>query len=762
MPVVPGTSLGSYDVLAKIGSGGMGDVYRARDTKLDREVALKVLPATVTLSPDRFVRFEREARVLASLNHPNVVTIYAVEESEGIHFISMELIEGRPLGDLIAEAPLSIERVFDVITPLADALTAAHARGITHRDLKPANVMVTHDARVKVLDFGLAKVVGTRHVEESTRTALTKEGFIVGTFPYMSPEQIEGKPIDHRSDIFSLGVVMYEVVTGRRPFQGDSGPALMTAILRDTAPAIAQLRGDVPLGVAQLIGRCLAKSPADRYQDGAALVQDLRESRKQTESGGISAIVSDVDEASIAVLPFTNMSPDPENEFLADGISEEIINTLGQINGLRVAARGSAFSFKGKHVDLREVGQKLQVRTVLEGSVRKAGKRLRITAELVNARDGYQLWSERFDRELEDIFEIQDEMARTIADRLQLTLAGGGPEPLATRKTHNVKAYEAYLKGRVLLYKRGRFIQDALQCFEEAVALDPHYGLAWAGLADGRTTQGYYGLVPHGKAMPAARAAASRAVQMDGALAEAHCALAMTTLLHDFDVNTARQEFRKAMELDPGYLQAVAWFSLFVLSYVDGQFEEGIALMTPIVERDPLSGYSRRMRALLLAFSGRYDEAVTESLTAIELDPESFLTHWTLQTSYALAGRHAEAVAAGHAALAISERHPWAMMTMGTAYRNSGRRSEARALLDELTTRAETQWVSPGARASVAASAGLTDEVVALVTRAIQERDPFLMMSMGTFPVTETMRQVLRDAGTLDDMRRQLGLPSHE
>ena len=762
MTLVPGTKLGPYEITSQLGSGGMGVVYRAHDSSLDRDIAIKVLPEQLAAEPDALRRFQREAKAVAALNHPNVVTIHAVEESGGVHFISMELVDGRPLGELIAKGPLPVERFLDVMTPLADALVAAHARGITHRDLKPANVMVTDDGRVKVLDFGLAKFVGTGGDLEETR--LTQGGLIVGTFPYMSPEQVEGKPVDHRSDIFSLGVVMYEAVTGRRPFLGDSGPALMSAILRDAPPSASNLRADLPASVARLIDRCLEKSPGERYQGAADLRRDLRAARKEHESGATvpAATPESNAEQSIAVLPFTNMSTDPENEFFADGISEEIINTLGQIEGLRVAARGSAFSFKGKHVDPREVGQKLQVRSVLEGSVRKARKRLRITAELVNAENGYQLWSERYDRELEDVFEIQDEIARTIAARLKITLTGAAEVPLASRATDNVKAYEAYLKGRALLYKRGRFIVDALTCFEEAVQLDPNYALAWAGLADGRSTLGLFGMVAPDKTMPQAMEAATRAVQMDDSLAEAHCALALATLLHDFDVPTARREFLRSMKLDPKYPQAAAWFAMFVLAFVDGQFDEGVTLMTPIVELDPLSGYNRAVQSGLLAFGGRYDEGVAGALAAVELDPESFFPHWFLQTNYTLARRYPEAVAAGHAALAISGRHPFAMITMATTYADWGKRTEARALHDELMTRADTQWVSPCVRACTAATAGLTDDVVTLITRAIEERDPFLMLSMGTWPLTVWLRRVLREAGQLDDVRRQIGLPSND
>ena len=543
------------------------------------------------------------------------------------------------------------------------------------------------------------------------------------------------------------------MLSRQQPFRGDNLLAISGAIQQDPPPA---LTGE-SASLSGVVSHVLHKSQTQRYQAVTDLLDELRRATARATQAPSQPNVP-----SIAVLPFANMSTDPENEFFADGISEDIINTLGQVEGLRVAARGSAFFFKGKHVDLREVGQKLQVGTLLEGSVRKAGKRLRITAELVNAEDGYQLWSERYDRELEDIFDIQDEIARTIADRLEVTLTGGKQAPLATRATDNIKAYEAYLKGRGLLYKRGRFILDALTCFEEAVELDPDYALAWAGLADGPSTLGSFGMAAPHETMPQAKAAASRAVQLDDSLAETHGALAQATLMHDFDVPTARREFLRAMELNPNYPQAAAWFAFFVLSCIDGQFDEGVALMTPVVEQDPLSSYNRGIQSVLLANGGRYDEGIAEALAGIELDPESFITHLSLQINYTLSGRYPEAIAAGHATLAVSGRHPWPMVTISMAYADWGKRTEARALHDELMTRADSRWVSPAVRACSAATAGLTDDVVTLTTRAIQERDPFLMLSMGTFPVTEWPRRVLREAGKLDEVRRQIGLPSND
>ena len=657
----------------------------------------------------------------------------------------MAYYEGETLNERIERGPLAIDEAVDIATQVGQGLAEAHGAGIVHRDIKPANLLIANGGVVKILDFGLAKLAGIEGV--------TQTGTTVGTVAYMSPEQARGEEVDHRTDIWSLGVVLYEMLSRQQPFRGDNLLAISGAIQQDPPPA---LTGE-SASLSGVVSHVLHKSQTQRYQAVTDLLDELRRATARATQAPSQPNVP-----SIAVLPFANMSTDPENEFFADGISEDIINTLGQVEGLRVAARGSAFFFKGKHVDLREVGQKLQVGTLLEGSVRKAGKRLRVTAELVNAEDGYQLWSERYDRELEDIFDIQDEIARTIADRLEVTLTGGKQAPLATRATDNINAYEAYLKGRGLLYKRGRFILDALTCFEEAVELDPDYALAWAGLADGRSTLGSFGMAAPHETMLQAKAAASRAVQLDDSLAETHGALAQATLMHDFDVPTARREFLRAMELNPNYPQAAAWFAFFVLSCIDGQFDEGVALMTPVVEQDPLSSYNRGIQSVLLANGGRYDEGIAEALAGIELDPESFITHLSLQINYTLSGRYPEAIAAGHATLAVSGRHPWPMVTISMAYADWGKRTEARALHDELMTRADSRWVSPAVRACSAATAGLTDDVVTLTTRAIQERDPFLMLSMGTFPVTEWPRRVLREAGKLDEVRRQIGLPSND
>ena len=483
-------------ILSALGTGGMGEVYRALDTKLKRDVALKVLPPAFAQDPDRLARFQREAELLATLNHPNVAAIFSIEEAGGVHFMTMELVDGCTLEQMTPRGTVSMAQLFDIAIALADALSAAHRKHIIHRDLKPANVMMTDDGRVKVLDLGLARAVDPDPVcpeDDVTHLGLTQAGIIVGTVPYMSPEQIEAKQLDHRTDLFSLGVLLYELATGERPFRGDSSPALMSSILKDHPKPIEERRPDIPHAVSRLIERCLEKHPRDRIQTATEILAELKAQRRAWESGAAWALrpaaphiaprpVERV--ASIAVLPFTDMSAAKDQDWFCDGIAEEILNALTPLKGLRVAARTSAFSFKGKGEDLRTIGEKLNVTTVLAGSLRRAGDRVRITVQLSDVADGFQLWSERYDRELKDIFDVQDEIAKAIAERLQVTLAGGKEDRLVEQGTTNVDAYQLYLKGHALLGRRGTSIPAALDLFRKAVEIDPNYSLAWAGVAD--------------------------------------------------------------------------------------------------------------------------------------------------------------------------------------------------------------------------------------------------------------------------------------
>lgn len=654
MPLAAGTRLGPYELIAPVGAGGMGEVYRARDTRLDRIVAVKV-------AAERFSeRFEREARVVASLNHSNICQVYDV----GPNYLVMEFIEGVPL-----EGPLPVERAVRLACLICDALDAAHKKGITHRDLKPANILVTATG-LKLLDFGLAQMEAPApRAEDATQAmTLTQAGTILGTVCYMSPEQAEAKPVDARSDIFSFGLVLYEMLSGRRAFPGDSPIAVLAAILNQEP---APLDGSVPLELRDIVARCLRKSRNDRFQSA-------RDLRAALESASLAKAPDD--RPSIAVLPFSNMSRDEDNEYFSDGLSEEIINVLAQIPGLKVIARTSAFAFRGKEQDIRKIAEALGVRTVLEGSVRRSGNRIRVTAQLITAEDGSHLWSERYDREMADVFALQDEIAAAIAAALRIKLA---VQPAARQYTPNLAAYEALLRAwhHVAQYTP-ESMTLAREYLEKAAALDPGYAATHSTLAMYFNALPVVGVMSAHEATPLARAAAERALAIDPDQPEALATLGWIRGAYDYDWNDGERLFRRAL----AHHQAtpkVHWYA--------GHYELALGRIGSATEQielalqsDPLNVAYRRSLAYCKHADGLEDEVVRECGRILELSDRDYWAYLLLTQIHEQRGQIEAALQSAQKAYSLAPWYLPVISTLAAMLQRSGDHASADAMLGKL------------------------------------------------------------------------------
>ena len=762
MSLNPGTKLGAYEIRSKLGQGGMGEVYRAADPKLGRDVAIKVLPAEMAAAPGRLERFQREARALAALDHPGIVSVFSVEEAGGIHFLTMQLVEGETLDTLIASGGISLSRFFEIAVPLAEALSAAHERGIVHRDLKPGNVMVTREGRVKVLDFGLAKLEAADLPQDLTgtptesRANLTSEGQVFGTVAYMAPEQARGGKVDARSDVFSAGVVLYELLAGERPFRGASAVDLISSILRDTPPSVTELRADLPPHLGRILRRCLEKEPRDRYQTSLDVYNELKELRAESASssppvsprsgararppsgalradegsvaaaGGGRAIrrrlalaaaagavvllglvlylaarsravpaASRAPEAetephvirSIAVLPLDNYSGDPGQDYFAEGMTDELTADLATISRLRVISRGSAMQFKGRQrPPTPEIARILNVDAVVEGSVLRSGNKVRITAQLIDARADRHLWARSFERDSRDVLALQDELASAIAREIHVQLTPAEQSRLTRAASVNPEAYDGYLKGRYYFNRPSdENLKKAIALFEETIRRDPSYAPAFSGLSDAYLWAGYNeGFLTASEARPKAKAAAVRAIELDDSSAEAHTSLAVFKFFYEYVWAGCEVEFRRAFALNPNYAFAHDQFAL-ALAF-QGRLDESIAEGKRAAELDPLSPQIPLDAIFAYAWQGNYQAAKDQARRSADLDPTFFFPPWANAWIDIQAGKVGDAIPEFRKSKAM-DSPAFVTAWLAYAYGASGDRTRAMAEVEDLKKR---------------------------------------------------------------------------
>jgi serine/threonine-protein kinase len=729
MHLESGTRLGPYEIIAPAGSGGMGEVYKARDRRLNRLVALKVLPPDKVTDPERRRRFLQEAKAASALNHPNIVTIHDIGQENGIDFIVMEFVTGQTLAERIGLGPCTTEEILSIASQLAAALAAAHAVGITHRDLKPANIIITESRAVKVLDFGLAKLTRASETgpDDSTVTSAdTQAGVVMGTYSYMSPEQAQGQKVDARSDIFSFGSVLYEMAAGRRAFHGDSPISALTAVLRDDPKPLPP---GVSTRIQRIIARCLRKEPAERFQSASEIKPLLLEKTPEAPAEGTS----------IAVLPLVNMNHDQETEFLSDGITEDIINALMKVPGLRVAARSSAFQFKGASVGAQEVGQKLKVGVILEGSLRKAGGRLRISVQLINIADGFQIWSERFDRTLDDIFEVQDEISQTIVRKLQLKLAGGQTR-LVKRATTDFEAYQLYVTGRQHWHRRTvAGFNLARANFEAAIARDPEFALPHVGVADCLLASGFHGAIPSRGIPEQAAAVLDKAFQLDDSLGEAYASRVYFLGAYQWDFEAAESAFQKAVAFAPNYDVAYFAYAVFCL-FSTGRFAEARRAAAHAIELDPLRPLYHATLGLIACAEGKHQEAHELIDRGLRLDPDYPLLTFFKGCAFGYQDRFAEGISLMEkSAVQLTPGGFWGPAMLGYFYGRAGRTAEARRTLDNLERLRLESHVQSSAIAEVHLGLGDLDTTFQWLDRAFEERDPRLS-HLGVEPVWDALR----------------------
>ncbi|MGA2738830.1 MAG: protein kinase [Bryobacteraceae bacterium] len=711
MAISAGVRIGPYQILSLLGTGGMGEVYKAHDTRLNRIVALKTLPPEKLADTGRKTRFLHEAQAAASLNHPNIVTIYGIWEEDGVYFIAMEYIAGTTLEQMNSGRGLSVQDALHYASGIADALVAAHSAGIVHRDLKPANVIVAKDGRAKLLDFGLAQFTEAGTPAGETATMRTLPGTIVGTAAYMSPEQAEGRMVDARSDIFSFGLVLYEMLCGQRAFRGDSWMATLAAILHEEPRPLRDIQPAIPAAIEQHVARCLRKHPAQRFQT-------MREVKRALADAAVTGGAGDT--PSIAVLPFANLSAGVENEYFSDGLAEEIINALAKVPELRVIARTSAFAFRGTEHDLRTIGQRLKVGNILQGSVRSSGNRFRVTAQLIKVADESHLWSERYERDMTDIFAIQDDISQAIANALKVKLAA------PRRSTTSVEAFQNYLKG---LYWYQRYTPESLalakESFERVLRQDPACAAAYGGLAVYYYGLGALGIRRMTEMAPLAKSAAESALAIDQTLSEAHSVLGLVVGAVEFDWKSAESHFQAAMDIDPVPPLVRVRYALYFLTPLQ-RFEEAEMQYRRALENDPLSMMVHFGLAFALSCQRRYGDAIEHAAAAVDLYPDYWLVHFAMGLALSQAGRLRESIASLETVVRLSPSFTLAAGFLAASYVRDGNPERAEKLMEEVRARSSKHYVSPACFAVYHAALGEVDKTFGFLEGALAERDPYL------------------------------------
>jgi len=811
-----GQTISHYRILEKLGEGGMGEVYLAEDTKLHRRVALKLLPAYLTRNAEARARFEREAQAEAALSHPNIVIIHDTGDLDGQVYIVMEYVEGKSLRELMDQRELSLEQVIEIALQICEGLKKAHQAGIVHRDIKPENIMIDRDGRVKILDFGLAMLKGT--------SRLTREIAVMGTIYYISPEQGLGEPIDHRTDIWSLGVMLYEMVADRLPFSGDAIPY---QILNEEPPPLSSARYEVPEELELILKKAMQKDRNRRYQQIDEMWLDLRPLLGNPKSGppgstsesgpsgelraeergpeafpstGSRPVVRPSEEQAqspslqktpgqdrgvdlpalkprsspfnflrlvqnklrssifaglllltvgglylfgdfrfsqpkdpvvlnkhhIAVLPFANISRDAGDEYFADGMTEELISSLSKIGGFKVIARTSVMKYKGADKNVAEIGQELKVGTILEGSVRKADDKLRITVQLIDVGSQAHLWSQEYDRELKDVFSIQTDIAQQVVEALKMQLMVGEKQQIQKKGTENLEAYTWYLRGRYYWNRRTvEGLKKAIEYFEYAIEKDPNYASAYSGLADSYTLLAVYGHLPPKEAYPKAKQAAGKALEIDDTLAEAHTSLAFARHRFDWDWAGAEREFKRALSLNPGYSTAHHWYSLYLMQM--GRTEEGLTEIKRAQELDPFSLPINTDIGIHFYYARQYDRAIQQFQKTLKIDPDFARAYLDLGLAYEQKGMYGEAIEALQKGITLSKGSMILVATVARTYALSGRKSDAQRVLNELKAKSNQEYVPAFYFAPIYAGLGEQDQALEWLQKAYEERSGWLV-----------------------------------